>query len=491
MNFNSLQFGVFFAVVFVAVHALGGWGRGDREPTAVGIRNGLLLLASYVFYAFWDWRFLGLIVLSTGVDFVAGKAIAARPATDEHRPVRLRWLRLSLAVNLGLLATFKYLGFFVDSARDALATLGIESGVGSLEIVLPVGISFYTFQTLSYTIDIYRGRMKDEPSLLKFATYVAFFPQLVAGPIERARDLLPQFSYPTKVSAEALHSGTWLICWGLFKKVVIADNVATVANRTFAMESPDVLQVCLGAWAFAVQIYCDFSGYTDIARGVARTLGFELSLNFNLPYVAQNPSDFWRRWHISLSSWLRDYLYIPLGGNRGATGRTYANLMMTMLLGGLWHGAAWTFVAWGAMHGAMLCAYRAATPWWDAHVTLPAGLRGAVIRFLNGLFFFQLVCATWILFRAEDFANAARMFAGLLELPTDWNASWRAAGDMTLVLTVMAPLVLMQAAQHLSKDHLIVFRVPAPLRAVLYALGFLMFLYLGEFGGEAFIYFQF
>ncbi len=273
--------------------------------------------------------------------------------------------------------------------------------------------------------------------------------------------------------------------------MVIADNVAAVANTVFAMESPDALQVAFGAWAFAVQIYCDFSGYTDIARGVARLLGFELSLNFNLPYVAQNPSDFWRRWHISLSSWLRDYLYISLGGNRGTTGRTYANLMLTMLLGGLWHGAAWTFVAWGAMHGAMLCAYRAATPWWNAHVSLPEGFRGAAIRFLNGLFFFQLVCVTWILFRAEDFGNAARMFGGLARLPADFTESWYSLGDMALFLSVVAPLVVMQAAQHLSKDQLVIFRVPVPLRSVLYAAGFLMFLFVGEFGGEAFIYFQF
>jgi len=484
MLFNSLPFVVFFAAVLAVVHGLRAWG----GPRALRLRNGFLLLASYAFYSFWDWRFLGLIMLSTVVDYRCG--LAMEGTGDDAR--RKRLVQLSLAVNLGLLGVFKYAGFFVNSAVEALTKLGLEADVGTLKIVLPVGISFYTFQTLSYTIDVYRRRMPAEPSALRFATYVAFFPQLVAGPIERARDLLPQFGRLHAVARQALYSGTWLMVWGLFKKVVIADNVGPVADAAFALDHPDRVQVLVGAYAFAVQIYCDFSGYTDVARGAARLLGFELSLNFNLPYVAQNPSDFWRRWHISLSSWLRDYLYIPLGGNRGSPQRTYINLMLTMLLGGLWHGAAWTFVAWGAFHGAILALYRLATPWWERTVRVPEGLAGSAVRLVNGVFFFQLVCISWVLFRAADFASVGRMFAGLGQAPAEgFLHSLGALADWSVVALVVAPLVLMQAGQHLTRDQLVVFRLPAPARAALYALGFLMFLYLGDFGGEAFIYFQF
>ena len=297
----------------------------------------MLLVASYAFYGAWDWRFLGLIVLSTVVDYVVGMSLAA--TGDPRR--RQFLVTASIVANLGILGLFKYAGFFAKSLVGLGASLGVEIPAFALDVVLPVGISFYTFQTLSYTIDIYRGTLKPTRRFLDFALFVAFFPQLVAGPIERASRLLPQVLQPRHVTWEKFGSGSWLILWGLFKKVVIADNLAFLVNAVYATDaSPTGWQVVAGTVAFAWQIYCDFSGYSDIARGLARLMGFELMVNFNLPYAARSPADFWRRWHISLSTWLRDYLYIPLGGNQGGALRTYRNLGLTMLLGGLWHGAA-------------------------------------------------------------------------------------------------------------------------------------------------------
>ena len=495
MFFNSLSFMLFFACVLAVVAGLGALGRrpGGSEEAWIRARNAFLLAASYFFYGCWDWRFLGLILISTAVDFVVGRRLEALPADASDPALRKRWLWASVVTNLGILGVFKYLGFFVDSASELLSAVGAPVGLPSLSIVLPVGISFYTFQTLSYTIDIYRGRMSAEPSALNFATYVAFFPQLVAGPIERARDLVPQFREPTRWSVEAFGAGAFLLGWGLFKKVVIADNVAPIADAAFLLPSPDCLQSLVGAYAFAVQIYCDFSGYSDIAVGVAAMLGFRLSVNFDLPYVAQNPSDFWRRWHISLSSWLRDYLYVPLGGNRRGPRRTYVNLMLTMLLGGLWHGAAWTFVAWGAFHGALLCAYRLGTPWVLRRVPLPAGgWPLAALRLVNGVFFFHLVCVSWILFRAPSLGRAWAMIVGLSRAPeTTWAASFSALDAWPLAALVSAVLVAVQALQHGTGDRLVLLRAPAPLRSVLYAAAALVFLVAGEFGGEAFIYFQF
>jgi alginate O-acetyltransferase complex protein AlgI len=490
--FNSIQFGVFFTLVWAGVLVLAAPQVRSALGNRVGLRNCFLLVASYTFYGFWDWRFLSLIAISTLVDFYCGKRMAQLEATEENRTVRKNLLLASLVTNLGFLGFFKYCDFFIESAAASLELFGLSPNLTTLGIVLPVGISFYTFQTLSYTIDVYRGRMKAETSLLNFATYVAFFPQLVAGPIERARDLLPQFREPTRLKAEQLHSGFFLICWGLFKKVVVADNVAGIADAAFALEDPNGWQALLGAYAFAVQIYCDFSGYTDIARGAARCLGFELSLNFNIPYVAQNPSDFWRRWHISLSSWLRDYLYIPLGGNRKGARRTYINLMLTMLLGGLWHGAAWTFVLWGAYHGLLLAAYRLFTPWVLERLRIPDGAPGFILRLLNGLFFFQLVCISWILFRATSVKQAINfMTAAVSDFGDSLSQSVSDFEGLGLAIFVSGILMVVQAAQHLTRDHLFILRLPAPARSLIYAVGALLFLYIGEFGGEAFIYFQF
>ena len=398
MLFNSWQFLVFAALVFPLYYALPHrW------------QNRMLLAASYVFYGAWDYRFLALIALSTAVDYVAARGIAS--AADQRR--RRVWLVLSLVTNLGLLGFFKYFNFFVASATDALAALGLDPGSLRLDIVLSVGISFYTFQTLSYTIDVYRGKLEPIRSLRDFALFVAYFPQLVAGPIERATRLLPQIVERRRLSIDMLHKGVWLITWGLFKKAVIANNLAIVVDRTFASGTGATgAEYLIAIYAFAFQIYCDFSGYSDIARGLAALMGIDLMVNFNHPYAATSPRDFWRRWHISLSTWLRDYLYIPLGGSRGTSARTYTALLLTMLLGGVWHGANWTFVVWGLYHGALLAAHR-----W---ISLDAGWRlpdTRATRIASRVVVFHLVCLGWLFFRAESMTQVFGMMWQLVANP--------------------------------------------------------------------------
>ena len=344
MVFNSIQFVVFFAVVYGAYRIL---------PHRA--QNWLLLVSSYVFYAAWDWRFLSLLIASTVVDYTVARYLDVLP--DGPRRRRVLWI--SIGFNLGVLGFFKYFGFFVENF-DALAQwFGVDVSVPVLHVVLPIGISFYTFMTMSYVIDVYRREIPATRHPLDFAVFVAFFPHLVAGPILRAPALLPQISSPRRITREQMVEGTWLVTWGLFKKVFVADNLATVANAVFAQgHSPSALEVLIAVYAFAFQIYGDFSGYSDIARGLSKWMGIELSLNFRFPYFVRSPQAFWRHWHISLSTWLRDYLYFPLGGNRGSQLATYRNLMITMILGGLWHGAAWPFVFWGIYQGALLVMYR-------------------------------------------------------------------------------------------------------------------------------------
>lgn len=482
MLFNSLTFAVFFAVVCALYFPF---------RHRVGPRNLLLLVASYVFYGAWDWRFLGLIVFSTVVDYAVGRGFAAaprqpgRPASRRHRALLLA----SLTANLGLLGFFKYWDFFAESAAEALNALGLQAHPFTLGVLLPVGISFYTFQTLSYTIDLYRGTIQAERSLLTFSVYVAFFPQLVAGPIERASHLLPQFRSVRPVLRDSLREGLFLIAWGLFKKVVIADNVSQVADAVYSGAVPSGLEVVVGTWAFAIQIYCDFSGYTDIARGTAQVLGFDLMRNFDLPYFATNPREFWRRWHISLSTWLRDYLYISLGGNRLGSRRTAVNLMATMVLGGLWHGAAWTFVAWGAFHGALLGIHRA----WDA--ARPGRDVGGWRRALLTAGFFQLVCVGWLLFRATSIGQAGQLLGAVAGLLSDPGAAWTSAVLSTRLWGVfLACSVVFWGAQLLqwrTGDLYFVLRAPVPVRAGVYAALWLGFLVFGQFHGDQFIYFQF
>ena len=391
MLFNSWVFLPFLLIVLCLYYA-----------QRLRMQNLMLLVASYVFYAAWDWRFLALLWISTIVDYVVGKRMHASRAPGQRKA----YLLISCLVNLGILGFFKYFNFFIDSAASLMSSVGWEAHATHLNILLPVGISFYTFQTMSYTIDIYRGKLEPCRNLVTFALFVAFFPQLVAGPIERASRLLPQLAEPRKVSSDHLVSGGWLILWGLFKKVVVADNLASVVDGVFATGGDTSGLSCLLAiYAFAYQIYCDFSGYSDIARGVAKLMGIELMVNFNLPYLSRSPAEFWHRWHISLSTWLRDYLYIPLGGNRLGSWLTYRNLALTMLLGGLWHGAAWNFVIWGAYHGGLLAVHRFLTR--DRNTPLMGWCPSRIRGISSCVVMFHLVCFGWLLFRAPDMGVVA------------------------------------------------------------------------------------
>jgi len=392
--FNSFDFLLFLPATLVIYHLLGH-----------GKRNLFLLAASYFFYGSWDWRFLGLILLSTAVDFHCGKALhRAQGAT------RKKILLLSLFTNLSILGVFKYFDFFVGSFRDLIASFGGNwSDSPTLEVILPVGISFYTFQTLSYTIDVYRGRMRPCESPINFALFVGYFPQLVAGPIERARRLLPQIEKQRAFDWDTFRRGVSLALFGLFKKVVIGDCIAApYADQAF--DSPaahDGGFLFFGLCMFALQIYADFSGYSDVARGVSRMFGIELMVNFRQPYLSRSITEFWRRWHISLSSWLKDYLYVPLGGNRQSVIKTYRNLMLTMLIGGLWHGAAWTFVAWGGLHGLYLACHKFILNGRKPNCDLrPAGISGWLAVIPSILATNLLILFAWLFFRANSFADA-------------------------------------------------------------------------------------
>jgi len=466
--FNSAEFIAFFAVVYT-LYLL--------ARRSVRTQNTLLLAASVVFYAWWDWRFVSLLAVSTVVDFTIGQRLSR---TDD-RALRRRLVGASLAVNLGILGFFKYAGFFADSFATAMGTLGWQVDAFTLDIVLPVGISFYTFQTLSYTLDIYRRRLEPTRSLLDFAVFVGFFPQLVAGPIERARHFLPQVARARRITPDALEHGLVLVCWGLFKKVVLADNAAAIANPIFDHPAAHPgLDLWLGALAFTLQIYGDFSGYSDIARGLARWLGFDLMVNFRLPYLARGPSDFWRRWHISLSTWLRDYLYISLGGNRHGTWLTYRNLVLTMLLGGLWHGARWNFVLWGAYHGLMLVVARALRPWTARLPDRPTVALG------QWALMFCVTVGGWVLFRVVSMDHLADFLTHASLQPSD--ASVETAFRLTLLWT---PLWLVQLVQHFSGDLLVMRRGPMPVGALFVTACVVGILVFGVHEPVEFIYFQF
>lgn len=500
MFFNSFQFVGFFFIVWIAIAILLRSNclrvffpsTVDVDKWAIRIRNTFIVAASYYFYSAWDWRFLGLIWVSTLVDYICGRLIDREYQKGSGARQKKWFVVLSITTNLGILGFFKYYDFFIKSTTALLSSFDLHPSIPLLKVVLPVGISFYTFQTLSYTIDVYRGRIRSEKSLLNFAAYVAFFPQLVAGPIERASSLLGQFSNRTTITREQLYTGFYLICSGMLKKVLIADNVSKLVDLYFGMKHPSAFHVVVGAYAFAIQIYCDFSGYTDIARGVARCLGFELRINFNLPYFSTNPSDFWRRWHISLSTWLRDYLYIPLGGNRKGTGRMYINLMTTMLLGGLWHGAAWTFVVWGLFHGILLCIYKLAEDYYKRFERIVPKWGYTVLKPIKIFVFFNLIAIGWIFFRANNIHRAWIMIKALgrgFDLKTAISIINTPVFQVSALVTVL--LIAVQLLQYIKNDRWAVMNLPALIRAPVYTIGALLFMYVGEYGGKSFVYFQF
>lgn len=470
MTFNSYIFWVFFAVVLGLLRLL---------PHRA--QNAMLVVASYVFYGAWDWRFLGLILLSTVVDYFIGLRVAAAPT----KAVAKRWVATSMTVNLSILGFFKYFDFFIENAAAGLSAMGLDFAVPSLGIVLPVGISFYTFQTMSYTVDIYRGETRATRNFVDFALFVAYFPQLVAGPIERSSRLLPQLASPRRVDGDDFVQGLYLIVSGLFMKIVVADNMASIVDAIYGTPTDELsgMAYLVATWCFAIQIYGDFYGYSAIARGVSRWMGVSLMVNFRMPYLATNPSDFWQRWHISLSSWLRDYLYIPLGGNRGGKLLTYRNLMLTMVLGGLWHGAGWTFLIWGTLHGLMLCFYRRFCP----SVRLGYG-KGVLVRAASAFFFFQLVCVCWLFFRADDLGQAVAI---ITDICTDFRFTPLAGYALSAIAFFYGPFFVLDLYLEKKGDLTAFTRVRWGWRAAAYAYAFLMIICYAPFITSEFIYFQF
>ena len=425
MLFNSIEFLLFLPTVFAAYWILNLW---TDRPRGLQAQNLLLLIASYVFYGWWDWRFLSLIAFSTLVDFAVGlqivKANAREIPIEADDSVRSRtakhWLWVSLLVNLGLLGYFKYANFFIESWAQAWESLGVSMHASALQIVLPVGISFYTFQTLSYSIDIYRRKLKPTKSLIDFAAFVSFFPQLVAGPIERATALLPQIQRQRRFDADVASSGLRLILWGLFKKVVVADTCAIFVNDVFdyyhEYSGPTLI---LGAVYFAFQIYGDFSGYSDIAIGTARLFGIKLMTNFRTPYFARDIAEFWRRWHISLSTWFRDYLYIPLGGSRVGKWKAVRNTFAIFLVSGFWHGANWTFVVWGLIHALLFLPLLLLSRNRKNTGDIADGRWLPSMRELTGMAWtFAVVTLAWIFFRAENVNHACDFIANFGNRPT-------------------------------------------------------------------------
>ena len=491
MRFNSLAF-----LVFLPLFAAGYW------ATAGRIRLWLMLVASIVFYAWWDWRFVFLLLFSSIVDYSLG--ILLENENDDAK--RRRLIVLSIAVNLGLLGFFKYFNFFAGSAAQLTRSLGLGVSYDALTIVLPVGISFYVFKTMSYTIDVYRRTEKAERDLLRFTTFVVFFPELVAGPIVRASRMLPQLRHDHRFNFERMVSGLTLIASGYVRKVAIADSIAPLVDIRFAHpEAHNALSLLIGVYLYAFQIYCDFSGYSSIAIGLARIFGFDFGINFDRPYFSRGFSEFWTRWHISLSSWLRDYLYIPLGGNRGGMQSTIRNLMLTMLLGGLWHGASWTFVAWGALHGAYLVMQRFVAPMYQRAIRMLRVPAFASNAFLV-LVIFHLTCFAWIFFRASSFANAWQVLTGILHIHGMHIADIDNRGRILKCVVMVGVLLLFEAATFLPKRRKAVLAASPDERVTVSAhpleaspamrLAFIaacvwVVLIFGSFSGNNFIYFQF
>jgi len=477
MIFTSPAFFVLFAVVFPLY-----WGSRNRL-----FQNGLLLAASYVFYGWVHPWFCFLLASSTIVDYLCGRAMGelapeGLSAEDSKKggpaPRRRLWLTLSLAFNLGVLGTFKYFDFFAQSVASVARSFGLELGWTELNLFLPVGLSFYTFQSLSYTIDIYRGHLRPRRSFLDFAVFVSFFPQLVAGPIERASRFLPQVESARRWEWGAVFPALQLIVGGYLKKIVVADNVGPYVDEVFVLQSPTLLMLAVASFGFAVQIYADFSAYTDIARGLARLIGFDLVLNFRSPYLAISPSDFWRRWHISFSSWIRDYLYIPLGGSKhGGALRFFWTLLASLGLSGLWHGAAWHFVLWGVYHAAVVFAYHQLGMGgrWQPRGVLKTGLAWGCM--------FGITLVGWLIFRTD---NMGWLTDAVLRFEVGLSVDNRSAALYLLGLIGLysVPLWLLGAVERLPQRWVAV-------RSGFMAAAVWCMLVFGRSEPADFIYFQF
>ncbi len=450
-------------------------------------QNRLLLVASCLFYAAWDWRFVFLIFVSITTDYFCGLKIYE----SDSEKIKKRFLVLSILVNLSILGFFKYFNFFIANFVELINYCGLFIHPRIIHVLLPIGISFYTFKTISYTIDVYAEKVKPTQSYRDYALFVSFFPLSLAGPIMRAGDLLRQISFPRKVQLEGAYEGFYLIFWGMFQKLFVADNLAVITNKVFSSSSPyNGAAVLLAVYAFAFQIYCDFAGYSNIARGIGKCLGFDIMVNFNLPYFVTNPQDFWNRWHISLSNWLRDYLYNPITFSRRRWGRwsVVFALMVTFLLCGLWHGAAWPFVIWGAYWGLLLIVYGLLKPLL-AKIT---GLKNAVIQkawfLLRVVFFFQLVCVGWVIFTATDIWQAFSMLHSII-------ANFKIDIDTTLcfinIFQLTWLLLLVECAQFIKNDQMVIYKSNILIKAVFYVICFYAIVLYGVGGGKDFFYFQF
>ena len=483
MIFSSFQFLFFFLTVIAMLIV-----------APIRFRKLILLAASYIFYAYWDPRFTALILASTIIDFAIGHLLYRAEAVWRRKLL----LFASLAANLGILGFFKYYNFFVDSASTIVNSWGL--GLSNLEIILPVGISFFTFQTMSYTIDIYRRKLKPVTSFGDFALFVAFFPQLVAGPIVRATEFLPQLDKQVRIRASNVWAGSQIFIVGLFKKLMIADSVAPLVDNVYGYPGYySSFTVWLAVIAYAIQIYADFSGYSDMAIGCARILGFRFNQNFNMPYLSRDVSEFWRRWHISLSTWLRDYLYISLGGNRSGEIRTYLNLMITMVLGGLWHGASWNFVIWGFAHGVALCGHRMWRAWRGqqksktVRTNRTTSLQSTVLQptvyaIVSTVATFLFVSLIWVLFRAQDTATSIAIYRKLFLIDSS-GAQW----GYVFAYSAIAWCAIGHLIGTLRKEsELIFFSSPFSFRAAFVVSTTLLVIYIfAPTNVSPFIYFQF
>jgi alginate O-acetyltransferase complex protein AlgI len=479
MVFNSLTFLIFISLFLPAYFLLRG-----------RMRMWLCLISSYIFYGWWDWRFLFLVLFTTTLDYTLGVLIE----DNDDMKKKKRLVTISVFANLGFLGFFKYFNFFIDSFASLAKSVGVEPNWHTLHILLPIGISFYTFQSMSYTIDVYRKEIKPERDFFRFAAFVSLFPQLVAGPIVRARDFLPQFREDKKFSWARFQEGTAQILWGFFKKVAIADSIAPFVDQIFqSPESFGSLHLLIGVIFYSFQIYCDFSGYSNIACGLAQIMGFDFPWNFRTPYFSKNFSEFWTRWHISLSSWLRDYLYIALGGNRGGKWMTYRNLMLTMIIGGLWHGANWAFVFWGFLHGSYLVIQKLIGPAFgrmENAIKMPKIMQDG----LDILIVYAFTCLAWIFFRAgaapDSFGISWKIIHGIISLDGfSWSAVINKFQVIQGLFSISILLIAEVAHQRINLQHLAVrhsiFRVAS------FAIVFWLIEFLGTFDANSFIYFQF
>ncbi len=482
MLFNSFAF-IYFILTFIPIYFF----------TKGRTRLLVCLISSYVFYGWWDYRFLLLIIILTLVNYFCGLKIPNRKNVPQKR--NSSYFIFSIVSSLSILGAFKYYNFFVDNFISILSSFGFKGNFTSLEIILPVGISFYTFQTLSYTIDIYRNKLQPEQSLLNFATFVAFFPQLVAGPIVRASCFIPQLKSDRLFKSDNVINGIHLIIWGYFLKVVIADSLSIVVDVRFenpANQNP--LSMLVGVIFYAFQIYGDFAGYSLIAIGIARILGFEFPANFNRPYFSQNFVEFWKRWHISLSSWLRDYLYISLGGNRFGKLKMYRNLMLTMLLGGLWHGASWNFVIWGGLHGIFLILQRLLKNI-VGETSVPKLFASNIIalnisKIIKIFFTFSMVCLAWIFFRSRNINESFLIIENIFQFNDYHFSAVTQKFHVIKGFAIIAALILIESLSfHINFRK---FKTNHPYIALsCSAYVIVSIALLGTFGNSAFIYFQF